>query len=270
MGKDTAMATLPYQPQLSRWALVALVGAATAFALVSTVQAAAYLNYSGEPIPWFGLLKARLVNWYLYAAFVPLLWRMALRWPVDRSSWKRRVPLHAAAGLACAAVKEVLFVLVGEMFRPGVFRLPEILAGDYFDEVLVFWAATAIIDIHLGWARARNRPRKAERPLDRFVVSGAGGYRLVPVEAVEWIGAQGNYAQLNTSAGRHLVRETMASLERKLGEGFVRVHRGAIVSRAHIRRIEPRTHGAYAIVLDSGAEVLTGRSYNSRLRALIG
>jgi hypothetical protein len=37
---------------LSPKALIVLLAAATALALFSTVQAAAYLSHSGEPIPW--------------------------------------------------------------------------------------------------------------------------------------------------------------------------------------------------------------------------
>ena len=264
------MAIAKADPLLSSRMLTVLVAAATVLALISTVQAAAHLNYTGEPIPWIGLLKARLANWYLYALFVPLLCRLAAKWPVDRSSWPTVVPLYAVVGLLCAATKEALFVAVGELFRPGVFRLTEILAGDYFDEVLFFWAMIAIIHGYLGWSRARTDQPKAEPTLDRFVVRGPGGHRIVPATHVEWIDAQGNYAQLNTRAGRHLVRETMASLERRLGDGFVRVHRRAIVNRSHIERIEPQSHGVYAIVLSSGARITTGRTYNRTLRALIG
>ena len=158
---------------------------------------------------------------------------------------------------------------IGEYFRPGVFRLPEILAGDYFDEVLFFWVLIAIIHGYFGWARARAEPTDTGQRIDRFVINGVRGYRMIPVNQVEWIDAQGNYARLNTKDGRHLIRETMGSLERRLGDGFVRVHRSAIVNRAHIERIEPRSHGAYALMLSNGAQIVTGRSYNRRVRALI-
>ncbi len=243
--------------------------AATVFALVSTLQAAAYLEFGGKPIPWFGLLKARLVDSYLYALFVPALYALSAWRPVNRESWPSALPLHLVAGIVCAVAKEALFTLIGNWFRPGVFNLTEILAGDYFDEVLFFWALSAAIHAYLGWAR--GRPAEAEAATsapDRFVVSGREGYRIVPLETVEWIDAQGNYAQLNTKDGRHLVRETMASIERRLGDGFIRVHRGAIVNRAHIQRIEPRSHGSYAIILSSGAQIVTSRSYNARLRSL--
>lgn len=252
---------------VSSRALILLAAAATMLALVATAQSAAFLNYSGEPVPWLGLLKASLVNWYLYALFVPFLYWLAIVRPIDRRGWHMALPLHLVAGLVSAVVKEMLFVAIGDWFRPGVFRLQEILAGDYFDEVLFFWAIIAAIQAYLGWRRARS-PEVQARCLDRFVINGAGGYRVIPVDDVRWIDAQGNYAQLNTTDGRHLVRNTMASLDRRLGDGFVRVHRGAIVNRAHIERIEPRSHGSYTLVLSGGDRIVTSRSYNRRLRTL--
>lgn len=254
---------------ISSRALILLAAAATTLALVSTAQSAAFLDYTGEAIPWLGLLKASLVNWYLYALFVPFLYWLAIIRPIDRHGWHVALPLHLVAGLVCAVLKEMLFVAIGDWFRPGVFHLEEILAGDYFDEVLFFWAIIAAIQAYLGWKRGRSPEVLASRSLDRFVINGSGGYRVIPVAKVRWIDAQGNYAQLNTADGRHLVRNTMASLERQLGDGFVRVHRSAIVNRAHIERIEPRSHGSYDLILSGGERIVTSRSYNGRLRTLL-
>ena len=250
-------------------AFALLIVAATAFALLSTAQSAVSLGYGGQSVPWTGLLKAGLVNWYLYALFVPLLYWLAIVRPIDRNSWITVVPVHLIAGLFCAVAKESLFVTIGDWFRPGVFHLPEILAGDYFDEVLFFWAIIAAIQAYLGWRRTWSPETQAQPMLDRFVVNGAKGYHVIPTGDVHWIDAQGNYAQLNTCGGRHLVRITMASLERQLGDGFLRVHRSAIVNRAHIQRIEPRSHGSYSLTLSGGDEIVTSRSYNGRLRALL-
>jgi hypothetical protein len=254
---------------LPRREVLGLAAVATAIALISTGQLAADLAYAGRTVPWAGLLKARLVDWYLYALFVPLLYRAAIIRPVSRKSWRVALPLQLVAGLACAFAKEILFTIIADWFRPGVYGFAQIMAADYLNSVLLFWGLIACIHLYVGLRRKSKAADSRSSP-DRFVVSHSGGYRLVPAEAVEWIGAQGNYAQLNTADRAHLLRETMTSLERRLGEGFVRVHRSAIVNRAHVRAIEPLSHGAYAITVSSGTRVLSGRSYNSSLRLLIG
>lgn len=262
-------------PALSSQAMIVLLTVPAAFALLSTLQSAAALDYGGDPVPWVGLLKARLVNWYGCALFVPLLCWLAAKHPIDRAGWRTAVPIHLIASLVCALAKEALFVAVGDWFRPGVFHLPEILAGDYFDEVLLFWAVIAVIHAVLG-QQSRARAATLGEPLNqppagpptRFTIRDVHGVRLVRIEDVEWIQAEGNYARLHTGAGSHLVRETMAALERQLSPRFVRVHRSAIVNRDSVTRVAPRSHGSYAIGLASGASVVSGRAYNNRLRAL--
>jgi two-component system LytT family response regulator len=252
---------------LPQRAFVGLVAAATVVALISTGQLAAGLAYADKPVPWTGLLKARLVDWYLYALFVPLLYRAAIARPISRESWAAALQLYIPVGLACALAKETLFTIIADWFRPGVFGFARVMSSDYLDSVLLFWGMTGCISL---WG-LRGRPRQPafKTMVNRFVVSDGNGYRVVPADDVQWINAQGNYAQLNTAARGYLVRETMTSLERRLGEGFVRVHRSAIVNRSHVYAIEPLSHGAYAISLSSGARVITSRSYNSSLRRLI-
>jgi hypothetical protein len=249
-----------------------LFAAATLLALASTLQAGVELGYFGEPIPWMGLLKARLVNWYLYALFVPLLWWLALACPIRRRRLIAPLLVHASAGIACALAKEALFVAIGEYFRPGVFRLPAILAEDYLDEVLTFWALSGVCHAVIFNARSAEGPSPAseENAADHFSVRDRGGIRLVRTESVEWIDAQGNYARLHTASGTYLVRRTMASLERELAPQFVRVHRRTMVNRDRVTRAESLSHGAYRIVLACGAAVVSARSFNASVRRLLG
>ena len=248
--------------------LVGLLAAATAVAFVSTGQTAAYLTWADRAVPWVGLFKARLVDWYLYALFVPFLYHIAVARPTDGKSWRAALPLHIVVGLACALTKEILFTIVAGWFRPGVYGFAQIVASDYLNAVLVFWSLIFCLHLYASLGRRPQADGFGPAP-DRFVASVANGYRVVPADEVEWIDAQGNYAQLNTAVRAHLIRETMTSLERRLGDRFLRVHRSAIVNRSHVRAIEPLSHGVYAIRLSSGARVVTGRSYNSNIRLLI-
>lgn len=254
---------------LNRYFCMGLFAGATLLAFASTVQSAVELAYEGETVPWIGLLKARLVDWYGCALFIPFLYSLASASPIGRHNWQRHLPLHLTAGLVFALCKEILFVLVGNFFRPGVFHLPEILAGDYLDEVLFFWGVIALIHFYqrakVG-SVAGDMPRSREGFVARL---GDGGYKLIPSEQVEWIDAQGNYARLHTPNGAFLVRETMATLGARLEPNFARVHRRVIVNRSSIAAIKPGPHGAYRIILHSGEEVVAGRTFGHTVRSLI-
>jgi DNA-binding LytR/AlgR family response regulator len=251
-------------------AVAAVAAAAMLLALVSTGQAAAWRLYLGEPAPWVGLLRASVVDWYCLAAFVPALYWLARRLPIGRSRLAVSAPVHLAASVVFALLKESLFVAVGEYFRPGMFTLREILAGDFVSEILAFWALTGAVHAYV-YRHPVAVVGAAEAPRDiRFTVRDRAGYRIVAAADVDWIRAEGNYAMLRAGGRAHLLRETMAGLEARLGPGFARVHRSAIVNVARIARIEPLSHGEYRILLSCGDAVTSGRSYNARVRALIG
>jgi hypothetical protein len=116
---------------------LALVGlAATALALLTTAQAGIALAHEGQAVPWIGLLKARLVDWYACALFMPLLYLLARRYPIRRDRWQQHLPILLLAAVPVAIGKEAVFVAVGNVFRPGVFDLATILSEDLSYEVM--------------------------------------------------------------------------------------------------------------------------------------
>jgi two-component system, LytTR family, response regulator len=111
-----------------------------------------------------------------------------------------------------------------------------------------------------------------QRPggLERIVLKSGGRISFVSVDEIDWIEAADNYVQLHVGGETHLVHGTLGKLEASLNpETFLRVHRSAIVNVTRIRTLEPLFHGEYRIVLDSGDEVTSGRTYRDRLERLI-
>jgi LytTr DNA-binding domain-containing protein len=244
---------------------LAVVGiAATALALLTTAQAGIALVHAGQAVPWVGLLEARLVDWYACALFMPALFWLSRRYPIRRDCWQQRLPILLLAGVPIAIAKEAIYVAVGDLFRPGLFDLGTILSEDLSDEVMAVWAFLAVAQLYVFLAREEEPARPAGEPAG-ILVSTRTGFQRVPPEAIESIEAQGNYARLVTATGRYLVRETMARLESRLGDDFLRVHRSAIVRRDCVVRIEPASNGRFWIELASGARLRSGRSYRQRI-----
>jgi DNA-binding LytR/AlgR family response regulator len=83
-----------------------------------------------------------------------------------------------------------------------------------------------------------------DQTLRRIAVKNGGRILFVDVADVEWFEAAGNYVRLHTAKTAHLVRTTMAALERKLDRSaFVRIHRSVIVNVARITELEARFRG---------------------------
>lgn len=79
---------------------------------------------------------------------------------------------------------------------------------------------------------------------------------FVEVATIGWIEAAGNYMTLHCGKEKHLVRETLASLEQQLPEEkFIRINRSTLVNLEHVKEIQPLRDDDHALVLKSG-EVL--------------
>ena len=110
----------------------------------------------------------------------------------------------------------------------------------------------------------------APNHVSRFSVRANGEIYFVRAEDVDWIDAEGNYVALHAAGRRHLVRDTIKSLETRLDPAkFVRVHRSAIINVERLRKLQPYFHGEYVITLQDGTTLTSSRTYSDRLRALL-
>ena len=123
---------------------------------------------------------------------------------------------------------------------------------------------------HAALARARERVSERPRPEARFVVRLASKMTLIRAADVEWIAGEGNYARLHTAGKRHLVRETLKSVEARLDtRKFVRVHRSAIVNVDCVATLEPHVHGQYVLTMKDGSRITSSRTHSAKLRAIL-
>ncbi len=113
---------------------------------------------------------------------------------------------------------------------------------------------------------AAAAPGPAAPPLRRFAVHERGRFHLVPVAAVRWIVSAGNYIELHTGDGTHLVRMTLSTAERRLGaENFVRIHRTILVRADAVRTVRRTGNGDFQAVLADGQPLPLSRHYRDRL-----
>jgi two-component system, LytTR family, response regulator len=108
--------------------------------------------------------------------------------------------------------------------------------------------------------------------LDRIVLKGTDRVRLVPVQQITWIEADGMYVKLHMRDGKvHLHRSLLGDLDEALDKRrFVRVHRSAIVNVDVIEELQQDAHGDYTVVLKDRTEVRLGRRYRARLQDRLG
>jgi two-component system LytT family response regulator len=172
----------------------------------------------------------------------------------------------------------------------GAERMPHVVFVTAFDEFAVRAFETHAIDYLVkplregrfaeAVQRVRDRMTSAEavalserlsallvttdgdrtEPLRRLVVPTSTGELVLDVDDVDWIEADDYYAAVHTRGRRHLIRESLSSLESRLDPArFVRVHRSAIVSLSRVREVRTDIPGDAALLLRDGTRVPVSR-----------
>jgi two-component system LytT family response regulator len=132
--------------------------------------------------------------------------------------------------------------------------------------------------IHIGNARdgalarrllALSREVQAPEPHGaRFLVKSAGRVLFVGFDEIDWIESNGNYVRLHAGGRTHVMRETMSSIEHRLGgRRFARVHRTRIVNLDRVTALNARGNGEYDVELRDGTKFPVGRAYREELEA---
>ena len=107
--------------------------------------------------------------------------------------------------------------------------------------------------------------------LERIAVDMRGQIRIVSVDDIDYITASGSYAELHVGTERHLIRERMQALEKRLDpQVFFRVHRSSIVRLDRIDTILFSTGGDYAVRLKNGIQLKLGRTRRNELVHRLG
>ena len=124
-------------------------------------------------------------------------------------------------------------------------------------------------ELNRGLAALLHDLKSAPRTSERLAVKSDGRVLFLRLEDLDWVEAADNYVSLHVGPESHLLRETMAALEKKLPpDRFLRISRSVIVNIEQIKELHPMFHGEYTVILRGGARLTLTRSYRDKLPAL--
>jgi two-component system, LytTR family, response regulator len=161
----------------------------------------------------------------------------------------------------------VVFVTAYDAFAVQAF---EAQALDYLVKPLVAARFAAAM------TRVRERVRigdvlgQAGRLRAALVIGTPSGSLMLDASDIDWIEAEDYYSRVHAGGAHHLIRESLASLLRRLDRTqFVRVHRGALVRLDRIREIRSAPDGGTVALLRDGTTVPVSRRRRASLNALL-
>ncbi|MDH3671561.1 MAG: LytTR family DNA-binding domain-containing protein [Gammaproteobacteria bacterium] len=94
-----------------------------------------------------------------------------------------------------------------------------------------------------------NQARQDPPARTHISVHLRGNIRLVPLPEVIFFLADSKYVAVRTAAEEHLIEDSLVNLEREFADRFLRIHRNALVSAAHIKGIEKSPSGTWQVNL---------------------
>lgn len=107
-----------------------------------------------------------------------------------------------------------------------------------------------------------NQLRADGRLEDRIVVQTGRRMDMVKVTDIDWIEAAGNYVVLHSGGSKHLLRETMVGMGRRLSRfGFVRTHRSFWVNVERIDHLRKLESGDFEVHLKGGGMLPGSRRF---------
>lgn len=105
--------------------------------------------------------------------------------------------------------------------------------------------------------------------IDELVARDRGRSVRIPTDEIDWLQAEDNYVRIHSNGATHLIRTTIASLERDLDPArFIRIHRSAMVNVSRARELRRSLRGGYLIVLRSGDKLKVSRGYRKQVAQL--
>jgi two-component system, LytTR family, response regulator len=251
------------------WSLVALAQALQGYLVAA---------YRGEPQAWWPSLG--------YAAAIHSIW-VIMTWPIVAATIAiergiTRWWLRLAAYLTLWPVVAALHVLLFGAFYWPIYRneqiasrweMADVMFVRNFDTNSIFYLVlVGLTIIGLRWPRrAVATVRPASPDADALVIRNRGSVRRIPFDAIDWIGAAGDYAEVHGEGRVDLIEEPLASLARRLPAGaFARIHRGALIRIDRVREIEPIGRGDAYVQLTTGEQLRLSRRFRDGLAALLG
>jgi two-component system LytT family response regulator len=95
---------------------------------------------------------------------------------------------------------------------------------------------------------------------------------FVRIEDVAYFSAEEKYVTIHIKDGKtYLCDFPLKSLEEKLGEGFLRIHRSLLVNVSRVREISKHFNGCYIVKIDdvNQTRLQSGRSYSEQVKGLM-
>ena len=165
--------------------------------------------------------------------------------------------------------------------RRTVERMPAVVFLTAFDQFAIKAFETEALDYlvkPVSEARFAATMKRLQKRLqsgnvsrnETILVTTPRGATVLHLNEIDWIEAAGNYSQLWVGTRSYFLRESLQLLEKRVNQnGFIRVHRRALVRLDKVRELSRTRAGSPVAVLDSGVRIPVSRRRTASFAAAL-
>lgn len=112
--------------------------------------------------------------------------------------------------------------------------------------------------------------KPSNQPLERILIKEGSKVLVIPVEKIDYIEAQDDYASFRVEGKSHLKMQRLADLEASLdNRRFVRIHRSYILNIERLAKIELFEKDSRSAILKDGTHLPVSRTGYDKLKELL-
>jgi len=204
------------------------------------------------------------------------------KFPLSSENWVRRIPVY----VLCFVIYALVHIIGMMLLRKGLFP---ILLGSVYDADLMSWQRWAyelrkdfmsfalvlsafLITRQMFQLRLEAEAAHEEaRSSGRITLKSGGRMLFLNADEILYAKAAGNYIEVHTDGGMHLVRMTMSALEKLLAEAgqHLRVHRSYMVQAGAISEMRPNGEGEAIVSVPNKVQIPVSRKFRSAVEAAL-
>lgn len=122
------------------------------------------------------------------------------------------------------------------------------------------------------WMQGDKPTRPHQGPsIQRLSVQTREGTVFIPVQEIDWIGAEGVYVRIHSGRKNYLIRDSLTRLIEILpSEQFVRIHRSTLLNLKGVKALKSLPRGDGEVILADGTSLRLSRSFRASFQKMMG
>ena len=217
---------------------------------------------------------------FLWIIYTPWIIRFYIKNQITGPNWQHALLLHIGLSILLAplARANAIFIDYAIKYLIGmesqvpweiVYSARFIVIGSAPKAFLFYWIVIGSIIAWQYFLLQKNKT--SETPKKQLVVNTKVAKKIIGVDKILWIEANGNYVNVHTQEETYRLRKSLSNIRAELDEQqFLQVHRSKIINKTAIESLSHWRRGEYLIRLKNNKLLSSSRTYHQNIQFLLG